>query len=136
MSARGEVFAADYDGELPRFAGPEEAAAEMARRLDGASAAPRRRSKARSPKLQPVGAPRLAGEARLAASCSSWAAATSRRGSPASRRCGRASRTVAATATHADLRYGNGFALRGVRSRGNRQDGAEGPARMRNKAKP
>ena len=112
VSARGEVFAADYDGALPRFAGPEGAAPEMA-------AAWKRIGEAAAPLANPVSELRLSArrawqarlasglvielgrvdiEARLARFAAAWPRIAAQ----------------AATATRADLRYPHGFALRGV----------------------
>jgi len=113
VSVRGEVFAADYDGELPGFAGPEGTAPEMATAWKDIA-------RAAAPLASPIAELRLserrAWQAKLASGLvSSWA--RGRRGAA------RALRGVwprvaaqAGTATHADLRYPNGFALRGVAS--------------------
>lgn len=111
VSARGEVFAADHDGALPRFAGPEGTAAEMAAAWPGIVAA-----------LGPLGTPvaelrlseRRAWQARLA---SGLAIDIGRQDiGPRLSRFAAAWPQVAgqaASATRADLRYPNGFALRG-----------------------
>jgi len=110
VSTRGEIFAAPYDGALTRFEGPEEAAAEMARAY-----------RAILPAVGPIESPlaklslskrrawqvTLASgltlelgrgdyEARLARFVAVWPSV----------------QASAPTVTHADLRYGNGFAIR------------------------
>lgn len=112
VSVRGEVFAAAYDGELPRFTGPEGTAAEMA-------AAWTRLREAAAPLASPVLelrlTPRRAWQARLA---SGLTIELGREDIVA--RLARFAALwpqldeAAAAATHADLRYPNGFALRGV----------------------
>jgi cell division protein FtsQ len=112
VSVRGEVFAAEYEASLPRFSGPEGAAPEMAdvwKRIEAAAA--------------PLGSEvvelglseRRAWQAKLASGITIELG----RGDIASRlaRFAAAWPRVAgsmAGATHADLRYPNGFALRGV----------------------
>jgi cell division protein FtsQ len=119
VSVRGEVFAADHDGELPLFSGPEGTGAEMAAAWEGIR-------RAAAPLGSPVTELRLSArrawqaklasglvlelgradvEARLARFAAAWPQVAE----------------LAATATHADLRYGNGFALRGVETAGNRK---------------
>jgi len=109
VSRRGEVFTADYEGRLPRFAGPEGAAPEMARRFEAIE-------RAAAPLGSPVAELRLSArgawqvalesglvlelgrhevEARLARFAAAWP-----------------SLADGASIGHADLRYGNGFALR------------------------
>lgn len=112
VSVRGEVFAAEFEGELPRFSGPEGTAAEMA-------AAWKRIREAAVPLASPVAEVRLtqrrAWQAKLASGL------TIDLGRDDFDR--RLARFVAAwpqiaaeavAATHADLRYPNGFALRGI----------------------
>lgn len=114
VSTRGEVFAAQYEGTLPRFSGPEGAAAEMAAAWEAISRA-----------AQPLAAPvvelrlseRRAWQARLA----SGLAIELGRGETEARLARFAAAwpriaVEAAAATHADLRYPNGFTLRGVAS--------------------
>jgi cell division protein FtsQ len=112
VSARGEVFAADLDGPLPRFAGPEGTAAEMAAAWEGIgrAAAPlatpvtelrlseRRAWQARLATGLVIELGRGEVEARLARFAAAWPLVAG----------------SAAGATHADLRYPSGFALRGV----------------------
>lgn len=110
VSERGEVFAAPYDAPLPRFAGPEGAAADMA----GAYAAI---VAAVEPLATPVArvslSPRRAWQVTLASGLTLELG----RGDFGPRLArfvamwpGLAA--TAPTATHADLRYANGFALR------------------------
>ncbi|MGD9953984.1 MAG: cell division protein FtsQ/DivIB [Burkholderiales bacterium] len=112
VSVRGEVFAAGTDAALPIFSGPEGSAAEMA-------AAWERVARAAAPLGIPVAELRLSArrawqarlasglalelgrediEARLARFAAAWPRIEAQ----------------AAGATRADLRYPNGFALRGV----------------------
>jgi cell division protein FtsQ len=112
VSARGEVFAAAYEGTLPRFSGPEGSAPEMAAAWKGIG-------EAAAPLASPVVELRLskrrAWQARLAsgltldlgreavvARLARFAAAWPRLPQDAGK------------AMNADLRYPNGFALRGV----------------------
>jgi cell division protein FtsQ len=112
VSVRGEVFAADYEAPLPRFAGPEGAAAEMAAAWAGIG---RAAAGLASPVAELKLSQRRAWQAKLAsglvielgrgeieARLARFAAAWPRLAESA------------AGATHADLRYPNGFALRGV----------------------
>jgi cell division protein FtsQ len=110
VSVRGEIFTAPYEGELPRFAGPDEGAAEMARAyraIAGAvgplgspvarlSLSPRRAWQATLASGLTIELGRGDYEARLARFVAAWPAAAA----------------SAPAATHADLRYANGFALR------------------------
>lgn len=112
VSVRGEVFAAEHDGPLPRFTGPEGAAAEMVAAWEGIgrAAAPlgtpvaelrlseRRAWQARLATGLVIELGRGGFEARLARFAAAWPHVSA----------------SAAGATHADLRYPNGFALRGV----------------------
>ncbi len=112
VSVRGEVFAADHDGPLPRFAGPEGAAAEMAAAWAGVSRAAaglgspvaelrlseRRAWQARLASGLVIELGRGQVEARLARFAAAWPQLAA----------------TAAGATHADLRYPGGFALRGA----------------------
>lgn len=118
VSVRGEVFTANYEGALPRFSGPEGTAAQIA-------AAWKAIREAAAPLASPVAEIRLSQrrawqvrltsgltielgregiEARLARFAAAWPQIAE----------------PAATATHADLRYPNGFALRGIAA-GNRK---------------
>ena len=112
VSVRGEVFAADYDGALPRFTGPEGSAPEMAAAWKGIGAAAaalaspvaelrlseRRAWQARLASGLVIELGRAQVEARLARFAAAWPHIAAGAGA----------------ATHADLRYPNGFALRGV----------------------
>lgn len=112
VSARGEVFAASFEGELPRFAGPEGTAAEMAaawpgiRRAAEPLAIPiaelrlseRRAWQARLASGLAIDLGRAQVEARLGRFAAAWPQIAAE----------------AAEATRADLRYPNGFALRGI----------------------
>jgi cell division protein FtsQ len=112
VSVRGEVFAGDFDGVLPRFAGPEGSAAEMVAAWKGivAAAAP-----LASPVVELQLSPRRAWHARLASGLAIDLGRTQ-----VEVRLARFAEAwphiagEAARATHADLRYPNGFALRGV----------------------
>lgn len=109
VSRRGEVFAADHEGWLPRFAGPEGSAAEMARRYPGLErAAAPLGARVAELRLSARGAWQVALESglvlelgrhdiesRLARFATAWPSLADR-----------------AAIAHADLRYGNGFALR------------------------
>lgn len=112
VSARGELFAAEYDGPLPRFAGPEGAAPEMAAewgRIVSAAAplgspvaelrlSERRAWQARLASGLVIELGRVDVEARLARFAAAWPQVAAGAG----------------RSTHADLRYANGFALRGA----------------------
>jgi cell division protein FtsQ len=116
LNVHGEVFAADYDGELPQFTGPDGAAAEIAARFRDFSDA-----------LQPLGL--SIGEIRLSPR-GGWQLKTTGnppltvelgRAEPAGRLARFAAyyaKTIAALAKsgtrieYADLRYRNGFAAR------------------------
>lgn len=110
VSTRGEVFAAAYDGPLPRLAGPEGTSAEMARAYAAIAAAV-------EPLAVPVArvslSPRRAWQATLASGLTLELG----RGDFAPRldrfvALWPGVAATAPTATHADLRYANGFALR------------------------
>lgn len=124
VSARGEVFAAEHDGDLPRFSGPEGTGAEMVAAWEGIR-------RAAAPLASPVTELRLSArrawqaklasglvlelgradvEARLARFAAAWPHVAD----------------LAATATRADLRYGNGFALRGVEAAENNKKAPKG----------
>jgi cell division protein FtsQ len=112
VSVRGEVFAATYEGALPRFAGPEGTAAEMAAKWPAVlrAAEPlangiaelrlseRRAWQAKLDSGLVIDLGRSDVEARLARFAAAWPLVDE----------------GARKATHADLRYPNGFALRGV----------------------
>lgn len=112
VSERGEVFSAEYDGVLPSFAGPEGAAREIAAAWKGIerAASPlgsavtelrltqRRAWQARLASGLAIELGRADVEKRLARFAAAWPRIAA----------------DAANATHADLRYPNGFALRGV----------------------
>ncbi len=112
VSIGGEVFAAEYAGELPRFTGPEGTAGEMALMWTVV-----RRSAAElgSPVTELALSERRAWQATLATGL----VLDLGRGEVEARlaRFARAWPLVAAearTATRADLRYPNGFSLRGL----------------------
>ncbi len=112
VSSRGEVFTAAYEGALPRFAGPEGTAAEIAATWPAVlkAAAPlgspvaelrlseRRAWQARLATGLVIEIGRSDVEARLSRFAAAWALVDE----------------GARKATHADLRYPNGFALRGA----------------------
>lgn len=112
VSVRGEVFTANFEGDLPRFSGPEGTAAEMAAawKAIGAAAAP-----LASPVAEIRLSQRRAWQARLASGLTIELGRESI-GERLARFAAVWPRIAdsAATATHADLRYPNGFALRGV----------------------
>ena len=110
VSVRGEVFAAPYEGPLPRFEGPDEAAAEMARAY--AAIAP-----AIGPMESPVAKLGLSKRRAWQVTLASGLTLELGRGDYDAR----LARFVAMwpsvlasapTVTHADLRYANGFAIR------------------------
>lgn len=110
VSARGEVFAAPFDGALPRFEGPEGSAAEMARAYRAIAAA-------LAPVDSPVATLRLSARRAWQATLASGLTLELGRGDYESRLARFAAawpsiRAVAPAAGHADLRYANGFALR------------------------
>jgi cell division protein FtsQ len=112
VSVRGEVFAADYEGALPRFSGPEGSAAEIAAAWKGIS-------EAAAPLGSPVTELRLSERRAWQAKLASGLAIELGRGDVKARLARFAAvwpqvAATAAAATHADLRYPNGFALRGV----------------------
>jgi cell division protein FtsQ len=110
VSTRGEVFAADYDGFLPRFTGPDGAAAQMVREYPALRDALAPLASAITElKLSPRGAWQVVLEsglsldlgrgdilARLARFVSVWPQLASK----------------GVETRHADLRYANGFAVR------------------------
>ena len=112
VSVRGEVFTADFDGALPRFSGPEGTAAEMAAAWKGIAAgtaglgsavaelrlSERRAWQAKLASGLTIDLGRGDFEPRLARFAAAWPRIAAEAG----------------TATHADLRYPNGFTLRGV----------------------
>jgi cell division protein FtsQ len=132
VSVRGEVFAADHEGELPRFAGPEGTAAEIAAAWTGISRISRPLG---SPVAELALSARRAWQARLA----SGLVIELGRGDVHSRlaRFAAAWPQVAqgaAAATHADLRYPGGFALRGAAAgREGDKERARGAARTRSR---
>lgn len=110
VSVRGEVFAAPYEGPLPRFEGPDEAAAEMARAY--AAIVP-----AIGPMESPVAKLGLSKRRAWQVTLASGLTLELGRGDYDAR----LARFVAMwpsvlasapTVTHADLRYANGFAIR------------------------
>ena len=123
VSVRGEVFAVDHDGELPRFTGPEGSAAEMAAAWAGIVRAAaglgspvaelklsaRRAWQARLASGLVIERGKEGVESRLARFAAAWPQVAA----------------AAAGATRADLRYPNGFALRGIarEERGNAPKG-------------
>ena len=128
VSARGEVFTADYEGGLPRFSGPEGTAAADGRRLDSRHPGGRRPARQPDRGAAPFAARRVAGEARLGALAR--ARARRHRGAPRALR-----RRVAGLAAEACERHARGPALRRTASRcaacagaTAHEDRAEGPA--------
>lgn len=116
VSVRGEVFAADFDDALPRFAGPEGTAPEMA-------AAWKEIGRAAVPLASPVAELRLSQRRAWQAKLASGLVIELGRGDIEARlaRFAAAWPHIAGAmgaATHADLRYPNGFALRGAASGG------------------
>lgn len=112
VSVRGEVFAADFDGPLPRFSGPEGTAAQMA-------GAWKSIVEAAAPIAIPVEELRLSERRAWQAKLASGLAIDLGRGDVEARLARFAAAwprisAEASSATHADLRYPNGFALRGV----------------------
>lgn len=112
VSVRGEVFAAQFEGELPRFTGPEGTSAEMA-------AAWKRIREAAAPLASPVAEIRLTPRRAWQAKLASGLTIELGRGDFDARLARFAAlwpgiAAEAAAATHADLRYPNGFALRGI----------------------
>jgi cell division protein FtsQ len=110
VSTKGEVFTAAYEGDLPRFEGPENTAPEMAKAYRAIAAA-----------LAPIDSPvaRLHLSARRAwqATLASGLRLELGRGDyePRLARFAALWPSILATApaaAHADLRYANGFALR------------------------
>ncbi|MGZ5085686.1 MAG: cell division protein FtsQ/DivIB [Usitatibacter sp.] len=109
VSARGELFAAGYDGYLPRFSGPQAAAAQMVREYPAIrDALAPLASAVTELRLSPRGAWQVVLESglaidlgrgdiqpRLARFAAAWPQLASR----------------GIEARHADLRYANGFAL-------------------------
>jgi cell division protein FtsQ len=110
VSTRGEVFAADYDGFLPQFTGPEDASAQMAREYPAIRDALAPLASAITElRLSPRGAWQVVLESglsldlgrgeireRLARFVSAWPQLASK----------------GVETRHADLRYANGFAVR------------------------
>lgn len=126
VSTRGEVFAADFGDVLPRFAGPEGTAAEMV-------AAWKAIRRAAEPLAIPIVELRLSARRAWQARLGSGLAIELGRGEIAARlaRFAAAWPRIAAeagTATHADLRYPNGFALRGVADANRKPAPKSGPA--------
>ncbi len=112
VSVRGEIFTAQYEGTLPRFSGPEGTAPEMA-------AAWTRIREAAAPLAMAVVELRLSERRAWQARLASGLAIELGRGDIEARlaRFAAAWPQVAAAvrdATRADLRYPNGFALRGA----------------------
>jgi len=110
VSARGEVFAAPFDGALPRFEGPEGSAAEMARAYRAIAAAA-------APLASPVATLRLSARRAWQATLASGLTLELGRGDYEARLARFAAlwpsiQAAAPAARHADLRYANGFALR------------------------
>jgi cell division protein FtsQ len=110
VSVLGEVFTAEYDGPLPRLAGPDGSAAEMARAWNALAAL-----------VSPIGSPlaelRLSERRAWQAKLASGLTIDLGRGDIEARlaRFAQAWPSIAAeaaSATRADLRYANGFALR------------------------
>ncbi len=112
VSERGELFAARYEGELPRFTGPEGSAADMAAEWGAIVAAA-------APLGSPVRELRLTARRAWQVRLASGFTLDLGRGEIVPRLTRFAAAwpqvaAVAASATRADLRYPNGFALRGL----------------------
>ena len=112
VSVLGEVFAADHEGALPRFSGPEGSAAEMTATWAAIG-------RATAPLASPVAELRLSARRAWQARLASGLVLDLGRGDVEARLARFAAAwphiaATAASATHADLRYPNGFALRGV----------------------
>ncbi len=110
VSERGELFAAPFDGALPRFEGPEGSAAEMARAYRAIAAAA-------APLASPVATLRLSARRAWQATLASGLTLELGRGDYEARLVRFAAlwpsiQATAPAASHADLRYANGFALR------------------------
>ena len=106
VSPQGEIFMAETAGALPRFAGPEEGAREMARRFPGVV-------RAVAPLGSDVSELRLSARGAWQLRLASGLTLELGRGDIEERIARFASAwPKLAGATHADLRYGNGFALR------------------------
>lgn len=110
VSRLGEVFSADHEGRLPRFAGPEGSAPEIARRFPAIA-------RAAAPLASPVAELRLSARGAWQAVLESGLVLELGRGDIEGRIARFASAWPALAASgietaHADLRYGNGFALR------------------------
>lgn len=125
VSVRGEVFTAEFEGELPQFSGPEGAAAEMASAWPGIREAA---EALESPVMEVSLSQRRAWQARLASGLVIELGRSDIRA--------RLQRFAAvwpqiaaeaATATRADLRYPNGFALRGVVAAQPKKPAPKGP---------
>ena len=109
VSVVGEVFAAAYDGKLPRFTGPDGSAAEMAREYPALASA-------LAPLDSPIAELRLSARGAWEVSLDSGLVLELGRGD----RVARIERFVAAwpqisrdtPPKYADLRYPNGFALK------------------------
>ncbi|MGZ5079514.1 MAG: cell division protein FtsQ/DivIB [Usitatibacter sp.] len=110
VSKRGEVFVAEYEGELPRFRGPDAAAASMAREYPGMVAA-------LAPLASPIAELRVSPRGAWQVVLASGLTLVLGRGDVMTR----AQRFAAAwpqlagsgsASNYADLRYPNGFALR------------------------
>jgi cell division protein FtsQ len=112
VSVRGEVFTAEHDGALPLFSGPEGTAAEITSAWKGIE-------RAAAPLGNPITELRLTQRRAWQATLASGLAIELGRGEFKARLVRFAAAwphiaAEAASATHADLRYPNGFALRGL----------------------
>lgn len=112
VSVRGEVFAASHEGVLPRFSGPEGSAAEMTATWAAVG-------RATAPLASPVAELRLSERRAWQARLASGLVLVLGRGDVEARLARFAAAwphiaPTASAATHADLRYPSGFALRGV----------------------
>ena len=110
VSARGEIFAATYEAPLPRFEGPAEAAAEMARAYVAIA-------QAIGPLQSPLAKLGLSRRRAWQATLASGLTLELGRGDFDARLARFVAmwpsvQASAPTVTHADLRYANGFAIR------------------------
>ncbi len=110
MSRRGDIFAADFDGKLPKFRGSEGSAAKLAREYALLAAAA-------APLESPIAELRLSARGAWQATLESGLVLELGRSDMEARIARLALawpelRARGVSAMHADLRYPNGFALR------------------------